>query len=369
MSRIGEQPEHTGITERKKAEEALRTSEERRRLAQEVAGIGAFERDVRTGRVTWAEGLDSLYGLPPGSVDGKTPAFFRDLIHPADRERVAHLIQEAMKTGQPTEGEWRAIWPDGSVHWIVSRWQVFMDAFGEPLRVVGVNLDITRRKRMEEELSGMSRKLIEAQEQERSRIGRELHDDINQKLALLTIGLESLQQNPSEVSIRAQKLRTQIIAISDDVHALSHDLRSVKLEFLGVVAGMKSWCREFAERQGIQIDLRHDVQKTLPPEVGLCLFRVLQEALHNAAKHSGVKRIEVQLREGSGEIHLIVSELGRGFDVATALRGKGLGLASMRERVRLLNGTITIDSKPLTGTTINVNLPLTSRTDSTRATG
>jgi len=98
LSRIGEQPEHTGITERKKAEEALRTSEERRRLAQEVAGIGAFERDVRTGRVTWAEGLDSLYGLPPGSVDGKTPAFFRDLIHPADRERVAHLIQEAMKT-------------------------------------------------------------------------------------------------------------------------------------------------------------------------------------------------------------------------------------------------------------------------------
>ena len=242
-----------------------------------------------------------------------------------------------------------------------------MDASGEPLRVVGVNLDITRRKQMEEELSGMSQKLIKAQEQERSRIGRELHDDINQKLALLSIELEQLQENHSEVRVRAQELRTQLTAISNDVQALAHDFDSSKLELLGVIAGMKSWCREFAERQGIQIDFRHDVQKTLPPEVGLSLFRVLQEALHNAAKHSGAKRIEAQLREDSGEIHLIVRDFGRGFDVATAECGKGLGLASMRERVRLLNGTITIDSTSLRGTTINVNLPLTSRSDSARA--
>jgi PAS domain S-box-containing protein len=355
------------ITDRKQAEEVLRASEERRRLAQEVAGIGAFERDVRTGRITWAEGLESLYGLPPGSVHGKTTAFFNDLIHPADRERTAHLIQQALKSGQPTEGEWRAIWPDGSVHWIVSRWQVFIDASGEPLRVVGVNLDITRRKQMEEELSGMSQNLIKAQEQERSRIGRELHDDINVKLALLSVGLEQLQENPSEVNMLAQELRTQLTAISNDVEVLAHDFDSSKLELLGVIAGMKSWCREFAERQRIQIDFRHNVQKTLPPEVGLSLFRVLQEALHNAAKHSGTKRIEAQLREDSGEIHLIVRDFGRGFDVATAVCGKGLGLTSVRERVRLLNGTITIDSTPLRGTTINVNLPLTSRSDSARA--
>src|ERR1700745_4489077 len=115
------------ITERKLAEETLRASEERLRLAQQAARIGTFERDVRTGRITWAEGLESLYGLPPGSVEGMTLPFFKDLVHPADSERVAPLIEEALKTGLATEGEWRAIWPDGSVHWIAARWQALMD--------------------------------------------------------------------------------------------------------------------------------------------------------------------------------------------------------------------------------------------------
>jgi signal transduction histidine kinase len=107
----------------------------------------------------------------------------------------------------------------------------------------------------------------------------------------------------------------------------------------------------------MQIDYRHDELSTLPPELGLCLFRVLQEALHNAAKHSGVKRIEVQLHEKSGEIHLIIRDSGTGFDVEATLQGKGLGLTSMRERVRLVNGTITIESKPMGGTTIQVRVP------------
>jgi signal transduction histidine kinase len=121
---------------------------------------------------------------------------------------------------------------------------------------------------------------------------------------------------------------------------------------------MKSWCKEFAERQKMEIDCRHDVRSTLPREIGLCLLRVLQEALHNAAKHGGVKRIEVQLREGSGGIHLTIRDSGRGFDVEAASQGKGLGLTSMRERVRLVNGTISIQSKLMGGTTIHVRVPL-----------
>jgi PAS domain S-box-containing protein len=346
------------ITERKLAEEALRASEERLRLAQQAAGIGTFERDVRTGRITWAEGLEPLYGLPPGIVLGQTAAFFNDLIHPADRERTAHLIQQALKTGQPTEGEWRAIWPDGSVHWIVSRWQVLMDDSGEPSRVVGVNMDITERKLAEQTLAQMTRKLIEAQEQERARIGRELHDDINQRLAMLAVELEQLQSDPSEVHTRVRELRRQLAEISNDVQDLSHALHSSKLEYLGVVAGIKSWCKEFSERQKIEVDFRSDVYSALPREVGLTLLRVLQEALHNAAKHSGVKRIDVQLREESDEIRLIVSDFGRGFDLNTALQAKGLGLTSMRERVRLINGTISIESKPKVGTKIYVRVPL-----------
>jgi len=479
------------ITERKQAEEALRASEERLRLAQQAARIGSFERDVRTGRITWAEGLDSLYGLPPGSVDGKTLAFFMDLVHSADRERVAHLIQEALKTGQPTEGEWRAIWPDGSIHWIVSRWQVLMDDSGEPSRVAGVNMDvtehklaeqalhaheellkifvknvpaavamldrdmhylqvsdrwrndylsgreqiigrshyeifpdmperwkevhrrglqgetlradedrwdgqdgshwarwevrpwntpegtvggililsedITRRKQMEEILAGTTRKLIEAQEQERSRIGRELHDDIGQRIAMLSNELQGLQDHPSERQSRVQELRRRMSEISDDMQALSHDLHSSKLQYLGVVAGIRSWCKEFGARHGMVIDFRSEASSVLAPELGLTIFRVVQEALHNAMKHSGVKRAEVLLEEDSNGIHLIVRDSGRGFEMEEAAKGPGLGLTSMSERVRLVNGTITIDSKPMGGTRVHVHLPVESNRGSQRA--
>jgi len=213
---------------------------------------------------------------------------------------------------------------------------------------------------MEEALSDLSLRLIEAQEQERARIARELHDDISQRLALLAIELDQLQDNPFEVQPRLKELKKHTSEITTDVQALSHDLHSSKLEYLGVVASMKLWCKEFAERQKMEIDFRIDVSSVLPLAVGIPLFRVLQEALNNAIKHSGVKRIEVQLREESGKIHLVISDLGRGFDVEAASQGKGLGLTSMRERVRLVNGTIAIESKPMGGTTIHVRVPLAS---------
>jgi signal transduction histidine kinase len=224
------------------------------------------------------------------------------------------------------------------------------------------------RKEAEQALADMTRKLIAAQEQERARIARELHDDISQRLAMLAIELEQVQNDPSEIQQRVSKLRNQTTEISNDVQALSHDLHSSQLEYLGAVGGMKSWCKEFGERQRMQIDCKQDVRSTLSQEIGLCLFRVLQEALHNAAKHSGVTRIEVQLREDSGEIHLVVSDLGRGFDWETAM-SRGLGLTSMQERVRLVNGTIEIQSKPMGGTTIHIRVPLRSESAPQRAAG
>jgi len=286
---------------------------------------------------------------------------FENLVHGDDREAVIKLVDRALKTGQSTEGEWRAVLPDGSVHWIAGRWQVLMNESGEAVRMIGFNIDVTERKRAEEALLEVNRRLIETQEEERARIGRELHDDINQRLSMLGVELEQLRQNPSEVSNRVQELRKEVIEISNDVQALSHELHSSKLEYLGVVAGIKSWCKEFSERQRMEIDFTNEVSSTLPFEVGLSLFRVLQEALHNAQKHSGVERIEVQLREDSGEIHLVVSDLGRGFDLETAMQGRGLGLTSMQDRVRLVNGTIEVDSKPMGGTTIHVRVPRESK--------
>jgi PAS domain S-box-containing protein len=360
------------ITDQKLAEESLRASEERMRLAQKVAGIGTFERNIRTGVNTWTPEMESMYGLPPGGFR-RTRAAFENLVHPDDRAQVVNLVEEALLTGRQMSGEWRVIWPDGSVHWIAARWQALMDESGEPSRVIGVDMDITDRKRAEEALDNMTRKLVDAQEQERARIARELHDDIGQRLALLTIDLDQVQQNwpdlSPEVLSHLQELRQQTRQISAGVQSLSHDLHSSQLEYLGIVRGMESWCIEFGKRQGIEIDCSHNVRSILSAEIGICLFRVLQEALHNAAKHSGVKRIEVELSEDedSGEIHLTITDLGKGFDLEAVKQRKGLGLTSMRERIRLVNGTIAIESKPAAGTTIRVRVPLPSEQDSHRA--
>jgi len=347
------------ITDQKLAEEELRSSEERLRLAQKVARIGTFERDIRTGVNSWTAEMESMYGVQPGAF-GQTRPAFENLVHPDDRAGVTKLLDEALKTGQPTNGEWRVIWADGSVHWIAGRWQVLFNESGEPSRVVGANIDITERKRAEETLSGMTRKLVEAQEQERTRIARELHDDINQRLALVTFELEQLRDAPSKIWSRVQDLQERITDISGDIQALSRDLHSSQLEYLGAAAGMASLCKELGKRQGMRIKWRDDVRRALPKEIGLCLFRVLQEALHNAAKHSGAEEIEVQLREMSGDIHLIVRDLGKGFDTEAVRQGRGLGLTSMQERVRLVNGTIEIRSRPMNGTTIDVRVPLGS---------
>ena len=235
--------------------------------------------------------------------------------------------------------------------------------------MLGVNMDITERKQAEEALSGMTRKLLEAQEQERSRIGRELHDDITQRLAVFVAELGQLQHEPLEIGSRVQVLQERIAEIASDVQALSHELHSASLEYLGSVRGLKSWCKEFSGRQKMEIDFRSDVSSVVPLDIGDCFLRVLQEAMHNALKHSGAKRIDVQLSEHSDEVHLIIHDSGKGFDVEAAKQGRGLGLVSMQERLRLVNGTIEIQSELLGGTTIHACVPFRSEILSQRALG
>jgi signal transduction histidine kinase len=261
----------------------------------------------------------------------------------------------------------RLPFPYASMQQNILSLQILFFVVTVPLMFLSVVIDEAHRT--QESLQLVSTRLLNAQEQERARIGRELHDDINQRLAMLSLELEQLQNDPSDVPNHLQELRKQTSEISNDVQALSHDLHSSKLEYLGVVAGIESWCKEFAERHKMEVACKPDVPDPLPVEIGRPLFRVLQEALYNASKHSDVKRVEVRLQEGSGEVHLTISDLGKGFDLEAALRGKGLGLTSMRERVRLVNGTISIESKPMAGTTIHVTVPFRSEQGTRRAAG
>jgi signal transduction histidine kinase len=269
---------------------------------------------------------------------------------------------------------YRIIRPDGTVIWVERNSRAHFDEQGKMLRIVGMVGDITERKRAEEVLSSMSHRLIEAQERERARIARELHDDMGQRLALLANELEELQQNfpdsDVEISRRISELQKQASQIAMEIQSLSHELHSSKLEYLGLAAAMRGFCQEFGRQQKVKIEFKsHDVPIHLSPDISLCLYRVLQEAVHNSVKHSGAGHIEVVLWGMADEIHLTVSDLGSGFDSRSAGETRGLGLVSMEERLRILKGTFSIESQPRRGTTIHARLPLGSGSNSLRATG
>jgi PAS domain S-box-containing protein len=239
------------------------------------------------------------------------------------------------------------------------------DATGKVVAISKIVRDITERKLAERAIADISRKLVAIQEEERTRIARDLHDDINQRLALLAVGMDLLKENPpsSSAELRRQltDLKERIADVSMGVQSISHQLHSPQLEYLGVVAAMKAFCREFSARRSVEIDFKNDdIPQPLCQEVSLCLFRILQEALHNAAKHSQVRRFEVRLGCSANQLYLTVSDHGTGFDAETVLNKGGLGLISMRERARLVNGTILIESKPMRGTTIRVHVPFGS---------
>jgi len=350
---------------RKESELHLRESEERLRLAAQIGRMFAYSWDAATDVIERSGESQEILGVPKEAA--ATGAAVLAMVHPSDKQRLELALTELSLDNPMLHITYRILSPDGAVTWLERNSRAYFDSNGKLKRMVGMVVDVTERQRGKEALADMARKLIEAQEQERTRIGRELHDDVNQRLAMLAMGLDQLKNNPSEVENRVRKLLDETNDLSNDVEALSHELHSSKLEYLGVVAGIRSWCREFAEGQNIEIDFRSDVV-TLPPlETGICLFRVLQEALHNIAKHSGVKRVDVRLTEHANQIHLRVSDSGKGFDVETTMQANGLGLISMRERVRLVNGTIAIESTPMVGTTIDVRVPLESKQDSQRA--
>ena len=227
-----------------------------------------------------------------------------------------------------------------------------------------IALLVSKLRRMTEEaLSTVDRRLIDAEERERARIGRELHDDIGQRLALLQLNLQQVKSDvpngTAKVLKRLEDLRKQIDELSSDIHGLAQALHSGRLELLGLVKTMSSFCREFAQQQKVQIEFRsNELQNRPSQDVSLSLFRVLQEALRNSAKHSGTQQFEVELFEAADAIHLSVRDSGFGFDSATAMNGTGLGLISMQERVKLVNGELSIDSQPNRGTRIHAKVPL-----------
>jgi PAS domain S-box-containing protein len=349
------------ITERKRAEHALRESEERLQLAVRAGRMYAFEWDMLTDVIVRpGECVDIFNWMDdPTCVTGRQLV---ERIHPEDREAYA-VLRARLTPEQPNyKTSYRVLRPDRSVIWLEVNGYVFFDEQGRMLRIIGIMADITERKFAEEVLSSVSRRLIEAQEEERTWIARELHDDINQRIALLANQLEQWAQHPSKSVVEAtdhiRRVCQDVSKLGTDIQALSHRLHSSKLEYLGLAAAARSFCEESSEQQKVEIEFSHaGIPRSLPKEISLCLFRVLQEALQNAVKHSGERHFRVELNGTSRGIQLTVNDLGVGFDEQDAMSRRGLGLISMRERMQLVGGAFSIESKPGSGTTIRAWAP------------
>jgi signal transduction histidine kinase len=250
--------------------------------------------------------------------------------------------------------------------------QILLSVVAVPLMFLAAVMAEARRT--QDSLRRISGSLIEAQEQERHRIARELHDDVVQRLSLLSLELEEVREDipdaASELRTRIGTLGNRVTQIVEDVQSLSHELHSSKMDYLGMVGAAKNFCQEFSQRQKVEVNFQsYDLPASLPPELSVSLFRVLQEALRNAARHSGVKRFDVCLWGSMGAIHLTISDLGGGFDQETAMKSPGLGLTSMQERLRLVDGELSINSHPKGGTTIHARVPFGSSSDTLRAAG
>jgi PAS domain S-box-containing protein len=348
------------ITERKRAEELLYESEERFRVITNAAPV-----------MIWMSGTDKLctfFNQPwleftGRSLQAELGNGWAEGVHPEDFDGCLRTYTSAFDRHDSFEMEYRLRRHDGEYRWVSALGVPTFKADSSFAGYIGSCADITERKLAQEALSGMSRKLIEAQEQERTWIARELHDDINQRIALLAVNLERLKgdlpASAAEVGHSLDEVGEQVSGLGSDIQALSHRLHSSKLEYLGIAAAASSFCREISETQGVRIDFHAEgVPKKLPQEIALCFFRVLQEAVQNALKHSGSRDLEVWLRGAPNEIELAVSDSGIGFDPEEAITGRGLGLTSMKERLKLVHGELFVESQPQRGTIIRATVPL-----------
>ena len=288
-----------------------------------------------------------------------------DGVHPENRPRCLQAYTAGFDARRPFEMAYRLRRHDGEYRWVLDRGVPRFTPGGQFVGYIGVCSDVSDRMRAEEGLRALPGRLLEAQEAERRRVARELHDDLNQSLALLAVEVDALVRKPppagGEFAERMAEIATQVKDLSTAVHDLSHELHPSKLEHLGLVASVGRLCKD--------VSFAHDVEVTFLPRsdpgavplgTSLCLYRIVQEALRNVVKHSGCRHASVELTADDDAIRLVVTDDGVGFDPGSAGGNGGLGLVSMRERLHLVGGTIGIDSSPGKGTRVEVRVPVSA---------
>jgi PAS domain S-box-containing protein len=347
------------VTDMRLTGQALRESEERFRTMADsapimmwMAGVDKLCTDVNTG---WLK-------FTGRSLEEELGNGWTDSVHPDDLQLCSNTYIEAFDERLPFTMEYRLRRYDGEYHWITDSGSPRFLADGTFAGYIGCCLDINDRKEIERSRLELYRRLMGAQEAERSRIARELHDGIGQEIALLSIQMQrATPPMLSEAGQRSemQQLSSKLAAIGVHVSRLSHQLHSSELEYLGLAVAITKLCREFSEQYPIKLSCAcRNIPKDLNNEIGLTFLRIIQEALHNIAKHSGAKNVQVEVVGTGEELSLWVCDDGTGFDFHHLKRGAGLGLISMRERIHLIGGSFTIDSEVGIGTSVRARGPL-----------
>ncbi len=360
------------ITDRKRLERQLRTSEAYLSEGQSLSHTGSWGWTVATGEVFWSDETCRILGLDPGS---SKPVFehFLERIHPEDRSRVEEEVARNIRDKEPFERSYRILRADGSVRYVHSRGRPSFDDSGETVKLVGVITDITDRHLAEErlrhsytELQALSERLRFVREEEGTRIAREVHDEVGQTLTALQMDVSWMERSlpllpDPEAATFQQRLSSMAALIDktlDAVQRIATELRPGVLDELGLEAAIEWHVRDFEQRTGIRCQIRSDLKDAqINPGRSTAVFRVLQEALTNVARHSGATRAKIQLSAENGRLLLEIRDNGQGIPVDRATDSRSLGLLGMRERARALGGDVEIRGEDGVGTSVALTIP------------
>jgi PAS domain S-box-containing protein len=341
------------ITDRKRAEEEINRREAQLVTAQRIATLGSYEWDLSTDRVYRSEELCRIFGVDPHEFK-PTYEGYLERIHPDDRSTTEGIINRAFEAHTSFDFEERIIRPDGTIRVLRSQGQWTFDAARRPIRLIGICQDITDRKQAEQQLQAVTARLIGAHEEERARIARELHDDLSQQIAVLSMAASNLKKDIAQ----RDRIQQKLVQLAESIRRISHDLHPAVLEHSGLAAALQSYCSEFGSVTGIRVQFQTQGSfESVPAATALCLYRVTQEALQNVAKHARVVVAHVELAASSEMLRLTISDRGIGMNTIQPGAPLGLGLVSIKERARAVNGTVNIESEPNQGTTLTVTVP------------
>jgi len=364
------------VTVRRKAERELARSQARLAEAQRVAHVGSWEWDVARNRVTWSEELYRIYGVDRAT---HAPSYetFLAAVHPDDRAHTLAVLAKAQENGTPFVYDHRIMRPDDGVRMLHTRGDVVRDADGRAARLVGSCWDITDRweamrraetalhdvERSAAELRALGARLADIREEERRDLARELHDQVGQALTVLRFDVGWLRGKPgaadAEVLARLSRMDELIRETLETTRRISASLRPSILDELGLPAAVEGCVREFEQRTGVACQVRLPGNGAVfPPTTALTLFRILQEALTNVARHAEARHLVVTLEERADEARLTIADDGKGISPDVLGRATSLGLVGMRERALAIAGTVAVTGAPGRGTTVTVTAPL-----------